>query len=85
VSQLVPAWSGYPTAATHLVMLTRMCTLLSHLLSLPPITVLSFPDPESSTSQSSALSPSALDSRSYSTSSQHGEASLLMAHSPSTT
>ena len=55
VSQLVPKWNSYPTAATHLVMLTRMCTLLSHLLSLPPITALSFPNPESSASQISAL------------------------------
>lgn len=55
VSQLVPSWNGYPTAATHLVMLTRMCTLLSHLLSLPPITPLSFPNPESINSRISAL------------------------------
>jgi Fungal specific transcription factor domain len=55
VSQLVPAWHGYPTAATHLVMLTRMCTLLSHLLSLAPITGLSVPNPESEFSQISAL------------------------------
>jgi hypothetical protein len=55
VSQLVPTWHGYPTASTHLVMLTRMCTILSHLLSLPPITALSFPDPGSEFSQISAL------------------------------
>lgn len=37
VSQLVPAFSSYPTAATSMVILTRMCALLSHLLSLPQI------------------------------------------------
>ena len=55
VSQLVLAWGSYPTAATHLVMLTRMCTPLSHLLSLPPISPLSIPHPESNISQISAL------------------------------
>ncbi|KUJ17977.1 uncharacterized protein LY89DRAFT_717616 [Mollisia scopiformis] len=35
VSQLVPTASAYPTASTSMVILTRMCTLLSHLLSLP--------------------------------------------------
>lgn len=55
VSQLVPTWKGYPTAPTHLIMLTRMCTLLSHLLSLRPITNLSFPDPESNFGKISAL------------------------------
>lgn len=35
VSQLVPTSTAYPTASTSLVILTRMCTLLSHLLSLP--------------------------------------------------
>lgn len=37
VSQLVPTNSTYPTASTSLIILTRMCTLLSHLLSLPRI------------------------------------------------
>jgi len=37
VSRLVPAFNSYPTAATNLIILTRMCTLLSHLLSLPSI------------------------------------------------
>lgn len=37
ISQLVPTFDSYPTANTNLVILTRMCTLLSHLLSLPPI------------------------------------------------
>jgi hypothetical protein len=37
ISQLVPTFDSYPTASTNLVILTRMCTLLSHLLSLPPI------------------------------------------------
>lgn len=37
VSQLVPVFSSYPTAETSKVMLTRMCALLSHLLSLPPL------------------------------------------------
>lgn len=37
VSQLVPTSAAYPTASTSLVILTRMCTLLSHLLSLPQI------------------------------------------------
>jgi hypothetical protein len=37
VSQLIPTFDSYPTAATNLIILTRMCTLLSHLLSLPPI------------------------------------------------
>lgn len=55
VSQLVPKWNGYPTATTHLVMLTRMCTLLSHLLSLPPITVLSFPNLEPNFTEVSAF------------------------------
>ncbi|KAE9381979.1 hypothetical protein N431DRAFT_393715 [Stipitochalara longipes BDJ] len=39
VSQLVPRHDAYPTAETSSVVLARMCTLLSHLLSLPPITV----------------------------------------------
>lgn len=34
VSHLVPTNAAYPTASTSLVILTRMCTLLSHLLSL---------------------------------------------------
>ena len=34
VSHLVPTNDAYPTAATSSVVLTRMCTLLSHLLSL---------------------------------------------------
>jgi hypothetical protein len=55
VSQLVPRWNTYPAVKTHLTMLTRMCTLLSHLLSLPPITVSSFPDPESDVGEASAL------------------------------
>lgn len=38
VSQLVPKHDSYPTASTSLVILTRLCTLLSHILSLPPIT-----------------------------------------------
>ena len=37
VSQLVPTHYSYPSAETSGVILTRMCTLLSHLLSLPPI------------------------------------------------
>jgi hypothetical protein len=37
ISQLVPTFDSYPTAATNLIILTRMCTLLSHLLSLPRI------------------------------------------------
>src|SRR3954468_19358623 len=37
VSQLIPKFSSYPTAATSQVILTRMCTLLSHLLNLPRI------------------------------------------------
>ncbi|KAF8857735.1 hypothetical protein BDZ45DRAFT_744067 [Acephala macrosclerotiorum] len=37
VSQLVPTNAAYLTASTSLVILTRMCTLLSHLLSLPRI------------------------------------------------
>jgi hypothetical protein len=37
VSQLVPTHDAYPTAETSGVVLTRMCTLLSHLLSLHPI------------------------------------------------
>jgi hypothetical protein len=37
VSQLVPTFNSYPTAATNLIILTRMCTLLSHLLSIPSI------------------------------------------------
>jgi len=37
VSQLVPTQNAYPNASTSLVILTRLCTLLSHLLSLPPI------------------------------------------------
>jgi hypothetical protein len=37
VSQLVPVFASYPTAETSKVMLTRMCALLSHLLSLPPL------------------------------------------------
>lgn len=36
VSHLVPTNDAYPTAATSSVVLTRMCTLLSHLLSLRP-------------------------------------------------
>ncbi|KAH7351269.1 hypothetical protein BKA65DRAFT_255223 [Rhexocercosporidium sp. MPI-PUGE-AT-0058] len=36
VSHLVPTNDAYPTAATSSVVLTRMCTLLSHLLSLTP-------------------------------------------------
>jgi hypothetical protein len=55
VSQLVPSWNMYPAASTHLVMLTRMCTLLSHLLSLPPITPLSSPTLEPEHARSSAL------------------------------
>ncbi|PVH89119.1 hypothetical protein DL98DRAFT_96548 [Cadophora sp. DSE1049] len=34
VSHLVPTNEAYPTAATSSVVLTRMCTLLSHLLSI---------------------------------------------------
>jgi len=37
VSQLVPRHDAYPTAETSSVVLARMCTLLSHLLSLSPI------------------------------------------------
>lgn len=43
VSQLVPTHTSYPTANTSMIMLTRICTLLSHLLSLPPITPDSIP------------------------------------------
>jgi hypothetical protein len=39
VSQLVPTHNAYPTAQTSSVVLARMCTLLSHLLSLPHITI----------------------------------------------
>jgi hypothetical protein len=35
VSQVVPSSAAYPTASTSLVILTRMCSLLSHLLSIP--------------------------------------------------
>jgi hypothetical protein len=38
VSQLVPSSNSYPTASTSLVILTRMMTLLSHLMSLPHLT-----------------------------------------------
>lgn len=41
VSQLVPTNAAYPTALTSMVILTRMCTLLSHLLSLPRTRLLS--------------------------------------------
>jgi hypothetical protein len=37
VSQLIPTFDSYSTAATNLIILTRIYTLLSHLLSLPPI------------------------------------------------
>jgi hypothetical protein len=39
VSQLVPTHNAYPTAQTSSVVLARVCTLLSHLLSLPPISI----------------------------------------------
>lgn len=51
VSHLVPTNEAYPTAATSSVVLTRMCTLLSHLLSLTP------PDPKSSFADSGAVRP----------------------------
>lgn len=38
VSQLVPTHDAYPTAETSDIVLTRMCALVSHLLSLPHIT-----------------------------------------------
>jgi Fungal specific transcription factor domain len=41
ISQLVPTFSAYPTASSSRVILTRMCTILSHLLSLPPQATLS--------------------------------------------
>jgi hypothetical protein len=43
VSQLVPTHNSYPTANTSMIMLTRICTLLSHLLSLPPMVPDSMP------------------------------------------
>ena len=54
VGQLVTLWKGYPAPSIHLVMLTRMCHLLSHLLSLQPITASLLLNPESSSSQTSA-------------------------------
>ncbi|KAE8449810.1 hypothetical protein EG329_007286 [Mollisiaceae sp. DMI_Dod_QoI] len=53
VSQLVPTNAAYPTASTSLVMLTRMCTLLSHLLSLPRLRV--HPDTDATNLPYSAL------------------------------
>ena len=56
ISQLTTSTNAaYPSAATHLVILTRLMFLLSHLLSLPPITASFFPNPESSGAQISAL------------------------------
>lgn len=55
VSQLVPVHSAYPTASTSLVILTRMCTILSHLLSLPPIKPSPISDCGEGISQFSAL------------------------------
>ncbi|KAM3085842.1 hypothetical protein ACMFMG_002900 [Clarireedia jacksonii] len=48
ISHLVPKHSSYPTASTSLVILTRICTILSHLLSLARIA----PLPASADSQS---------------------------------
>lgn len=55
VSQLVPTHSTYPTAANSLTILTRLCTILSHLLSLPKVTQLAFPDLELEASRAAAL------------------------------
>jgi hypothetical protein len=58
ISQLTTSTNAaYPNAATHLVILTRLMFLLSHLLSLPPMTAFFFliQNPNSSCVQISAL------------------------------
>lgn len=54
VSQLVPTHS-YPTATTSLVILTRICNLLSYLLSIGPIADPSIADAGALTSESMRL------------------------------
>ncbi|TVY52381.1 Sterol uptake control protein 2 [Lachnellula cervina] len=54
VSQLVPTHS-YPTATTSLVILTRICNLLSYLLSLGPIPATSLTDYNTLASESMRL------------------------------
>jgi hypothetical protein len=43
VSQLVPTHTSYPTANISMIMLIRICTFLSYILRLPPITPDSIP------------------------------------------